>query len=114
LSKSITASNAPPSLIQVFTASRTASRAGVQAPTRKVSFSNGISVPPKIPVPRACAQCHLLQTGDHLFGGYLLLGCAHQRMPELRCSGFLRSIRGRRKMRANATVPINTSIHIRD
>ena len=56
LSKSITASNAPPSLIQAFTACRTASRAGVQAPTRKVSCSNGVSVQPKILMPRACAR----------------------------------------------------------
>ena len=36
-----------------LTAWRTASRAGFQAPGRKVSFSNGVSVPPKTLIPRA-------------------------------------------------------------
>ncbi len=65
-SKSITASNAPPVRIQALTSWRTASRAGFQAPGRKVSFSNGVSVPPKIFTPRSLRpQRKLLQAGDH-------------------------------------------------
>ena len=57
-----------------FTAWRTASRAGVQAPTRNVSFSNGVSVPPKILIPCVLrAQRQLLQSCGDLFGGHLFL-----------------------------------------
>ena len=55
-SKSITASNPSPCRIQAFTVCRTASRAGFHAPGKKVSFSKGVIVPPKILMPRAWAR----------------------------------------------------------
>src|SRR5216683_1004827 len=55
-SKSTTASKAPPSRIQALTVWRLDSRAGVQAPTRKVSSSYGVKVAPKILMSRVRAR----------------------------------------------------------
>ena len=75
MSKSTTASKAPPSRTHSLTASRVFSRCGVQAPGRKVSFSNGVRVAPKILMPAVWARsASCLQPGDHLVGGDLFLG----------------------------------------
>ena len=74
-SKSTTASNAPPSRIQALTAPGACFARRVPGAGQEGLVPNGVSVAPKILMPRAVgAHRHLLQAGDHLLGGDLLLG----------------------------------------
>src|SRR5437660_7235098 len=74
-SKSTIASNASVLRSQSLTSCRIFSRLGFQAPGRKVSFSNGVSVAAMTRIPRAWPRtANCFSPADHLRGAHLFLG----------------------------------------